>query len=89
MDENLFLGYLVCAIVVLGSFVALVMKFVKPINDLRVTIQQLIDTLNTVRDNDKKRDARLDKHDDQIVKLDKRVGKIETKMEVYHEEGSS
>lgn len=87
MDENLFLGYLVCAIVVLGSFVALVMKFVKPINDLRIAIQQLIDELRTVRDNDKKRDDRLDKHEEQIGKIDRRVGNIETKMKIYHEEG--
>ena len=86
MNETMFLGYLVSAVVVLGSFIAVIMKFTKPINDLRITIQQLIDTLNTVRDNDKKRDARLDKHDEQIGSLDKRVGKIETKVAVYHEE---
>ena len=84
MDETQFLGYLVIAIVTLGGFVAVIMKFVQPINDLRVVIQKLNDSIDSITKNNERQTKRLDKHDDQIDKLDHRVGTIETKMDLYH-----
>lgn len=84
MDETQFLGYLVIAIVTLGGFVAVIMKFVQPINDLRVVIQKLNDSIDAITKNNERQTKRLDKHDDQIDKLDHRVGTIETKMDLYH-----
>lgn len=84
MDETQFLGYLVIAIVTLGGFVAVIMKFVQPINDLRVVIQKLNDSIDAITKNNERQTKRLDKHDDQIDKLDHRVGTIETKIDMYH-----
>lgn len=84
MDETQFLGYLVIAIVTLGGFVAVIMKFVQPINDLRVVIQKLNDSIDAITKNNERQIKRLDKHDEQIDKLDHRVGTIETKIDLYH-----
>lgn len=84
MDETQFLGYLVVAIVTLGGFVAVIMKFVQPINDLRVVIQKLNDSIDNITKNNERQSKRLDKHDEQIDKLDHRVGTIETKIDLYH-----
>lgn len=84
MDETQFLGYLVVAIVTLGGFVAVIMKFVQPINDLRVVIQKLNDSIDNITKNNERQSKRLDKHDEQIDKLDHRVGTIETKIDMYH-----
>ena len=84
MEEPEFLGYLVMAVITLGGFVAIIMKFIQPINDLRVVIQKLNDSIDTITKNNERQSKRIDKHDEQIDKLDHRVGKIETKMDMYH-----
>lgn len=86
MDETQFLGYLVMAIITLGGFVAIIMKFVQPINDLRVVIQKLNDSIDAITKNNERQSKRIDKHDDQLDKLDHRVGKIETRMDMYHKD---
>ena len=69
------------SVITLGSFIAVIIKFVQPINDLRIVIQKLNDTIdNLQRDNDTQ-NKRIDKHGKQIDDLNNRVGKIETKME--------
>lgn len=81
MDSYEVLGIIVSAVITLGGFVAVIMKFVQPINDLRIVIQKLNDTIdNLQRDNDTQ-NRRIDKHGKQIDELNNRVGKIETKME--------
>ena len=84
MDETQFLGYLVMAVITLGGFVAIIMKFVQPINDLRVVIQKLNDSIDAITKNNERQTKRIDKHDEQIDKLDHRVGTIETKIDLYH-----
>lgn len=84
MDETQFLGYLVMAIITLGGFVAVIMKFVQPINDLRVVIQKLNDSIDSITKNSERQTKRIDKHDEQIDRLDHRVGTIETKIDLYH-----
>lgn len=86
MDDLQFLGYLISAIVTLAGFVAVIMKFVQPINDLRVVIQKLNDAIDAMKTDNSQQNKRLDKHGEQIDRLDYRVGKIETKMEIYHKE---
>lgn len=87
MNETQFLGYLISAIITLGGFVAVIMKFVQPINDLRVVIQKLNDTIDTLKNDNANQNKQLEKHGDQIDKLDHRVGKLETKVSMYHREG--
>lgn len=84
MDATQFLGYLVTAIITLGGFVAIIMKFVQPINDLRVVIQKLNDNLDSLKNDSGKHDKTLEVHKEKIDNLDRRVGGLETKMEIYH-----
>ena len=81
MDQMEFLGYLVSAIITLGSFVAVVMKFTKPINDLLVAIQKLNDNIDSIKKDNDIQNSRITKHGEQIDDLNNRVGTIETKLE--------
>lgn len=83
MDETQFLGYLISAIITLGAFVAVIMKFTQPINDLRVVIQKLNDAIDSMKLDNDVQNRRIEKHGEQIDKLDRRVGKIETKIEMH------
>lgn len=84
MDANQFLGYLISGIITLGGFVAIVYKFTQPINDLKIVIQELKDTLNSMRENDKRRDETLAAHGRDITELRETVGNLKTKVEMYH-----
>lgn len=82
MDEIQFLGYLIMAVITLGSFIAVIMKFVQPINELRVVIQKLNDSIDSLRNDNAVQNKRIDRHGERIDQLDNRVGKIETKIEM-------
>jgi hypothetical protein len=86
MNEALVIGYLVLAVITLGAFVAVIMKFVQPINELRIVVQKLLDRLESTEKNDAVRDERIKKHGEELTKLTGRVGKLETKMDMYHKE---
>jgi len=86
MDEALIIGYIVLAVITLGAFVTVIMKFVQPINELRIVVQKLLDRLESTEKNDAVRDERIKKHGEEINKLNGRVGKLETKMDMYHKE---
>lgn len=83
MNETEFVGYLVLAVITLGGFIAVIMKFVRPINDLRIVIQKLNDTIDTLKTDNITQNRRIEKHGEQIDDLNHRVGKIETKIENY------
>lgn len=87
MDELQFLGYAVTAIITLGGFVGIVTKFTQPINELRVVIQKLNDNIDSLKNDNTQQTKRIDKHDEQIKDLDHRIGKAETKIEMYHKQG--
>ena len=82
MGEIHFLGYLIMALITLGSFIAVIMKFVQPINELRVVIQKLNDSIDSLRSDNAVQNKRIDRHGERIDQLDNRVGKIETKIEM-------
>lgn len=84
MDELQFLGYLITGVITLGGFIAIIMKFVQPINELRIAIQKLIDRMDASKADDDKRDKRLNAHSQEIDKLKGRVNKVETKIDMYH-----
>ena len=84
MDEMMIVGYVTSAIITLGGFVTVIMKFIQPINDLKVVIQKLNDNIDMLRKDNTDQCKRIDKHGEQIDNLDHRVGKIETKIEMYH-----
>lgn len=85
MDEVTFLGYLITAVITLGGFVGVVVKFTQPINELRVVIQKLNDNIDTIREVNEQQNKRIEKHGEQIDDLNHRVGKIEGKIELHHE----
>lgn len=84
MDTNTFLGYAISAVVTLGAFIAVIMKFVQPINDLRIVIQKLNDNIDVVKRDNEDQGKRIDDHDKALTDHDRRIGKIETKMDMYH-----
>lgn len=86
MDATQFLGYLITAIITLGGFIGIIMKFVQPINDLRVVIQKLNDNLDSLKTDSGKHDKALEDHEEKIDNLDRRVGGLETKMDIYHKD---
>lgn len=86
MSETQFLGYFVVAVVTLGGFIGVISKFTQPINELRLVVQKLNDKLDTLSDNHKKIQEIVDDYETRLNNLDGRVGKIETKIDMYHKE---
>lgn len=89
MDELQFLGYLITAIVTLGGFIAVITKFTQPINDLRVVIQKLNDSIDTLKNTDNQHTKKIEQHDQKIEKLDHRVDKLETRVDMYHKDSTT
>ena len=85
-NELQFLGDLISAIITLGGFIAVIMKFILPINDLRVVIQKLNDNIDALKNDNTQQNKRIDKHGERIDGLEHRVDKMETKIEMYHKE---
>lgn len=86
MDEGKIIGDIVLVIITLGSFLGVIMKFIQPINELRIVIQKLNDNIESMKKEDATRDTRITEHGEQIDNLNGRVGKLETKMQIYHKE---
>lgn len=87
MNELEIIGLLVAAVITLGSFIAVIVKFTQPINDLRVVIQKLNDNIDSLRNDNAQQSKKIDKHGEQINELDHRVGTLETKVDFYHHDG--
>lgn len=85
MNEAQFLGYLVLAVVTLGAFIAVITKFTQPINDLRVVIQKLNDSIDSLKSTDDRHSKKIEEHDEEIGRLDTRVGRLETRVDMYHD----
>lgn len=86
MDEMTLLGYGVSIVITLGAFIAVIQKFTEPINELRIVMQKVLDRLDHFDEEKDIHKKRLDNHGERLDTLDRRVGKIETKMEMYHDE---
>lgn len=86
MNETLLIGYAVTAVVILGGFIAVVQKFTQPINDLKVVMQRLIDTMDNLEKANDAQNKRLDKHGEEIDELRGEVKTIKAKMSLYHKE---
>ena len=84
MEAATIIGYVVVAVITLGSFIKVVSNLTQPINELKIVIQELRDTIGTLRNDNLVQNKRLDKHVDEIDELKGRVSKVETKMEMYH-----
>lgn len=86
MPQAQIIGYIVLAVVTLGGFIGVIQKITQPINDLRIVVQELRDCINSLKTDNSTQNKRLDKHGEEIDKLNSRVQKIETKMTLYHKE---
>lgn len=84
MEETQFLGYLVMAIITLGGFVTVIQKFTQPINDLKVVIQELRDCISSIKADNATQNRRIEEHGKEIDSLKDRMGKAETKIDLYH-----
>lgn len=82
MDDVVLIGYAVTAIVVLGGFVGVIMKFTQPINDLRVVIQKLNDKIDSMIEDANELKTRVGEHGKEIDDLGTRVCKIETRIDI-------
>jgi hypothetical protein len=85
MNEMQILGYGITVVITLGSFIAVIMKFTQPINDLRLLIQKLDDTITNLIKDGERREERINTHGREIDKLKLKVETIETKMDLYHD----
>ena len=88
MEDMQFLGYLITGLGVIITFMVSVTKigdrFAKPINELRLVMQKLSDVIDAMKEDNVSQTRRLDRHGEQIDKLDNRIGKLEVKMDIYH-----
>lgn len=86
MDQAQFIGYLVLAVITLGSFIVVVQRFTQPINELKVVIQELKDCIAQIRSDSEMQNRRITQHGQEIDDLKERVNVMETKMEILHKE---
>lgn len=84
MNEMEVLGMVLTAIITIAGLVSLIVSFIKPINELRVVIQKLNDSIDAIRNDHDIYERRLNKHSEKLDDLDDRMGKMETKMDFYH-----
>ena len=84
MNEMQFLGMLVTALITLGGFIAVIIKFTQPINDLRLLIQRLDDTITNLIKDGERREEHINVHGKEIDDLKDRVKTVETKVDMYH-----
>ncbi len=78
MVTNEMIGIIVSAVIAVGSFITLMIKAIRPINELNISIVRLTAAINSLLDNDKRQDERIKKHGEEIDRL--------TLQGVHHEE---
>ena len=88
MDDVVLIGYAVTAVVVLGGFIGVIMKFTQPINDLRVVIQKLNDKIDSMIEDANELKIRVGEHGKEIDALGTRVCKIETRIDMNNKNNS-
>lgn len=88
MDDVVLIGYAVTAVVVLGGFIGVIMKFTQPINDLRVVIQKLNDKIDSMIEDANELKIRVGEHGKEIDALGTRVCKIETRIDMNNKNSS-
>lgn len=84
MDEVTILGYVLLALVTIIGFVVAIIKMTKPINNLCIAVQELRDSIKSLRELSTTQNSRLDAHGQEIDDLKLKLGKLETKVNMYH-----
>ena len=78
MNETV--GIIIAAVVVIAGFVGVVMKVIKPINDLNINIVRLTAAIDKLSENDKRQDERIAYHGRQIDDLSLKTEGIEERV---------
>lgn len=84
MEEAQFIGQVISTIITLGAFVAVIVKFTQPINDLRVVIQKLNDNIDAMKKDSENHEKRINRHGDKLEDHESRINTLEIKVGTYH-----
>ena len=84
MEEAQFIGQVISTIITLGAFVAVIVKFTQPINDLRVVIQKLNDNIDAMKKDSENHEKRINRHSDKLEDHETRINTLEIKVGTYH-----
>lgn len=85
MEEVTILGYVLLALITIIGFIVAITKMTKPINDLLIVVQELKDCIKSLRETNTTQNEKLERHRKEIDDLKVKVGKIETKVNMYHQ----
>ena len=82
--ETEILGYVLLALITISGFIVAINKMTKPINDLRIVVQELKDCIKALKETNTTQNARLEEHGKQIDKLKIDLKELKTKVDMYH-----
>lgn len=85
MEEVTILGYVLIALITIIGFIISIIKLTKPINDLQLAVQELRGLIKSLGETEATQNTRLDAHGQDIDELRLKVGKLETKVNMYHQ----
>jgi len=85
MNETV--GIIIAAVMVIAGFVGVIIKVIKPINDLNLNIVKLTAAIDKLTDNDKRQDARIAYHGKQIDDLCLKTEGIEERVRAMEKWG--
>lgn len=86
MEEITVLGYVLLAFITIIGFIVSIINLTRPINDLRIAVQELRGCIESLKESETTQNARIETHGNEIDELKIKVGKLETKINLYHEE---
>lgn len=84
MEELQFLGEAVKTIITLGAFIAVIVKFIQPINELRIVIQKLNDNIDSMKKDNEDHEKRINRNSDKLENHENRINTLEIKVGTYH-----
>ena len=84
MEELQFLGEAVKTIITLGAFIAVIVKFIQPINELRIVIQKLNDNIDSMKRDNEDHEKRISRNSDKLENHENRINTLEIKVGTYH-----
>ena len=87
MNETV--GMFIGAIVVIAGFVSVIIKVVKPINDLNLNIVKLTAPIDRLIDNDKTQDNRIANHGREIDDLRTKVTDHDARIKILEHQNES
>ena len=81
MATNEMVGLIIGAAIVIGSFATLVIKAIKPISELNISIVKLTAKIDDLFANDKIQDERIKKHGKEIDELKMESARHEVRLD--------